>query len=127
DGHVTGVQTCALPISDDPAAAPVLIEVGSGDKFDAKMRAIFGLSEYSIVDSLSEAGVDPESFRDVIVSHLHFDHAGGLTRRARDGEIADWSAGELVVKRTFPNARIHVQQREWDDAIANHSVMTRTY
>src|SRR4051794_34962339 len=112
---------------DDPAAPPVLIEVGSGDKFDAKMRAIFGLSEYSITDALREAGVDPGSLRDVIVSHLHFDHAGGLARLARNGETADWSTGDLAVKRTFSNARVHVQRREWDDAIANHSVMTRTY
>jgi glyoxylase-like metal-dependent hydrolase (beta-lactamase superfamily II) len=59
----------------------------------------------------------------VIVSHLHFDHAGGLTRRLRSGEAPD----VLGAKRTFPNATIHVQRREWEDALANRSVMTCTY
>jgi len=46
----------------------------------------------------------------VIVSHLHFDHAGGLTRRAVEGETSDWTppvAGRGL-KLTFPNAPITV-------------------
>jgi glyoxylase-like metal-dependent hydrolase (beta-lactamase superfamily II) len=109
----------------------VLIETGSGDKFDAKMRRIFGLSDYSITDALHDAGCRPEDLRHVIVSHLHFDHAGGLTRRAREGETPDWrSPGNptaSAVKRTFPSAEVIVQRREWEDAIANNAVMTRTY
>lgn len=70
------------------------------------------------------------------MTHLHFDHAGGLTRLCREGETPDWigpastmaaARGDHGVKRTFPNARIYVQEREWDDAIADRSVMTRTY
>src|SRR5438045_207939 len=48
----------------------VLIETGSGDKFDAKMRRIFGLSDYSITDALHDAGCRPADLRHVIVSHL---------------------------------------------------------
>jgi glyoxylase-like metal-dependent hydrolase (beta-lactamase superfamily II) len=69
----------------------------------------------------------------VIVSHLHFDHAGGLTRRVRDGEQPDWRASSEdprtaeAVKLTVPRAQVHVQKREWVDAMDNASVMTRTY
>ena len=59
----------------------------------------------------------------MIVTHLHFDHAGGLTRRLQPGESPDAQSA----KRTFPNATIHVQRREWEDALINRSVMTRTY
>jgi glyoxylase-like metal-dependent hydrolase (beta-lactamase superfamily II) len=52
----------------------------------------------------------------VIVTHLHFDHAGGLTRKSDSGPVL-----------TFPNATVHAQSREWSDALANNSVMTRTY
>lgn len=109
----------------------VLIEAGSGDKLDAKSKAIFGIGERSVLDALREAGCEPERIDAAIVSHLHFDHAGGLTRRVRAGEAPDWtgpgSAGESAVKRSFPNARVFVQSREWEDALANRSVMTRTY
>ncbi|MBL4591450.1 MAG: MBL fold metallo-hydrolase, partial [Phycisphaerales bacterium] len=70
-----------------------------------------------------------------IVTHLHFDHAGGLTRRCREGETPDWTAtkpgaasGDCTdIKFTFPNAELIVQTREWKDARNNDSVMTRTY
>jgi glyoxylase-like metal-dependent hydrolase (beta-lactamase superfamily II) len=81
--------------------------------------------------AVSEAGARCEDVGAVLVTHLHFDHAGGLTRLARKGETPDWrgqgSAGDEAVKLTFPNARLIVQQREWADALANRSVMTRTY
>jgi glyoxylase-like metal-dependent hydrolase (beta-lactamase superfamily II) len=97
----------------------ILIETGSGNKFDPKSRRIFGLTDYWIADALAEAGCRREDVTHAIVTHLHFDHAGGLTCRA-DG-------GEAVAVPSFPNATIYVQRREWDDALVNNSVMTRTY
>ena len=69
-----------------------------------------------MVDALAERGVRPESIDHVVVTHLHFDHAAGLTRQDGDG-----------IGLTFPSAEIVVQRREWEDAIANRSTMTRTY
>jgi glyoxylase-like metal-dependent hydrolase (beta-lactamase superfamily II) len=119
----------------DGAALPspklVLIETGTGDKLDPKSRDIFALENRSILDALHEANCRPEDIGGVAVSHLHFDHAGGLTRLPRAGEKPDWtgpgSAGEHGVKLSFPNATVRVQEREWIDALANRSVMTRTY
>ena len=109
----------------------VLIETGTGDKLDAKSKDIFDLEDRSILDALHEADCRPEDIEAVFVSHLHFDHAGGLTRLPRPGEAPDWigpgSAGSHGVKRSFPNARVYVQARERFDAINNTSVMTRTY
>ncbi|HEY7090627.1 MAG TPA: MBL fold metallo-hydrolase [Tepidisphaeraceae bacterium] len=95
----------------------IVIEVGSGDKLDPKMKQIFGIEDYYIHNAIEDAGVRCDQIDHVIVSHLHFDHAGGLTRRA----------GKEGVKLTFPNAKVIVQRREWLDANANRSVMTRTY
>lgn len=95
----------------------VLIETGIGDKLDEKKRDIFAAEERSIVDALTEENVDPADITTIVVSHLHFDHAGGLTRRGAGGAAVP----------TFPNAKIVVQQREWDDALANHSTMHSTY
>jgi glyoxylase-like metal-dependent hydrolase (beta-lactamase superfamily II) len=148
-GRITVQHNCLLlersgpapePSSSGPAApgtpapyAPklVLIETGSGDKLDPKSRDIFDLEDRSILDALAEVSCRPEEIQAVAVSHLHFDHAGGLTRLPRPGEKPDWtgpaSAGNLGVKLTFPGACIFTQAREWSDALANRSVMTRTY
>ncbi|MEL6497528.1 MAG: MBL fold metallo-hydrolase [Planctomycetota bacterium] len=112
----------------------VIIEAGTGDKLDQKMSGIFGLDGRTIESEVAAAGTDPAEVTAAIVSHLHFDHAGGLTRRCRDGETPDWTAGPREasgdsdeVKLTFPNAEVIVQRQEWSDAIKNDAVMTRTY
>ncbi len=95
----------------------VLVEAGYGDKWTDRERAMYALERRTAVDALGEIGVEREDIAHVIVTHLHFDHAGGLTQ-AGDG-------GGAVP--TFPKARIHVQRTEWHDALANKSTMTRTY
>ncbi|MGP1346944.1 MAG: MBL fold metallo-hydrolase [Phycisphaerales bacterium] len=95
----------------------VLIEAGVGDKFGAKERDIYTLEDRAAHDSLHEAGCDAADIDAVILSHLHFDHAGGITRRSEGNGPA----------LTFPNAEIIVQRREWEDAIANKSTMHKTY
>lgn len=94
----------------------VLVETGFGDKWSEKDRGIYALERRTVVDALAERGVGPSSIDHVVVTHLHFDHAAGLTRQADD-----------AIGPTFPNAEIVVQRREWDDAVANRSTMTRTY
>ena len=69
---------------------------------------------------MREADCPCESIEHAIVTHLHFDHAGGLTRRPLPHEPPG-------PQQTFPKAVVHVQRREWEDALANRSVMTRTY
>jgi glyoxylase-like metal-dependent hydrolase (beta-lactamase superfamily II) len=116
--------------ADDARARPIVIETGTGDKADARMRDIFGLEDRSIIDAVEETGTKCEGVGAVIVSHLHFDHAGGLTRQLVEGETPDWVDAKddsSRVKLTFPAAKVIAQRREWEDAIANNSVMTRTY
>jgi glyoxylase-like metal-dependent hydrolase (beta-lactamase superfamily II) len=110
----TFAHNCLLLQNDEHT---IVIEAGSGDKLDQKMKKIFGIEEYYIHDAVRDAGVSCDGVDYVICSHLHFDHAGGLTRRAPDGGV----------QLTFPKAKIISQRREWQDAIANRSVMTRTY
>ncbi len=113
----------------------ILIETGTGDKLGEKMASIFGLDGRTVETALNEIDVAPETIDQVICSHLHFDHAGGLTRKVRDGEEPHWTANkpgsasgdEPRVRFTFPNAQFITQRREWVDARNNDSVMTRTY
>lgn len=97
----------------------VVVEVGIGDKMNAKERDMYAFDGRAVHDALGDVGCDPAGVSTVIVTHLHFDHAGGLTRTS--AERTDHPA------LTFPNARIIAQKREWDDAIANRSTMHKTY
>lgn len=95
----------------------VLVETGIGDKQSAKLRDIFDQEQRTVVDALHEIDVDVKDITKVIVTHLHFDHAGGLTtRNSADGAIP-----------VFPNAPVVTQKQEWEDALANKSTMHSTY
>ena len=108
-------QNCLLLEQDGKL---VLIECGIGDKFPRKLRDIYCQEERTIVDALHEIDCDPADISTVIISHLHFDHAGGLTRWGADGETP-----ELKIH----NAEVVAQKLEWDDALANKSTMHKTY
>ncbi len=81
---------------------------GNGSKFNEKLRDIYRLDTTGseLKASLARLGVAPEDVTDVILTHLHFDHAGGST------VIVD---GKAVP--TFPNAKHYVQQEHWAQAM----------
>lgn len=114
---------CLLLESHGPGPKQlVVIEVGIGDKFPAKERALYRQEDRAVHDALHEVGCDPKDVSHVICTHLHFDHAGGLTRRASPTAGPD-DAPVLV----FPSAKVISQKREWEDALANKSTMHKTY
>jgi glyoxylase-like metal-dependent hydrolase (beta-lactamase superfamily II) len=108
---------CLLVEWPGESARRVVIETGHGDKYGEKERGFFDidLSRW-LLGGLALADVDPLTITDVVVTHLHFDHAGGLTVE-RDGRIVP----------VFPNARVHVQRAEYEDARAGYGTMKTTY
>jgi glyoxylase-like metal-dependent hydrolase (beta-lactamase superfamily II) len=95
----------------------VLVETGNGAKFAARERDIYGIDHDRAVDvALRELGVEPASIDVVIMTHLHFDHAGGATRRRGD-----------AVEPVFPRARHVVQARELDAALHPHERNRASY
>jgi glyoxylase-like metal-dependent hydrolase (beta-lactamase superfamily II) len=87
----------------------ILVDTGTGNQWSEKERAIFDVdapNEPGVVSALKAAGVAPEAVTDVVLTHLHFDHAGGVTRRGKDG------APEL----TFPGAIHHLQRANMETA-----------
>ena len=109
------LQTNCLLLDD--GSRKVLIETGYGGKWGEKDRDIFHMENRTILDALREVDVAPETIDHIIVTHLHFDHAGGLTHMNPDGEAMS----------SFPGAAIVVQKTEWDDALANRTTMKKTY
>ncbi len=85
----------------------VVVETGAGTKMSDKLRGIYGIERPpKLLDELKARGVRPEDVTLVVNTHLHFDHAGGNTRRDAD---------ELVA--TFPRASYVFQRLEWQDAM----------
>lgn len=91
----------------------VLVETGIGERVDDKTRAMRDYEGPWIAAALQTAGFMPETVNAVALSHLHFDHAGGLLR-------ADGS-------RTFPHARIVAQKAEWEVALGDNPRLVASY
>lgn len=89
-----------------PDGRAILIDAGIGPRLDAKQQSIYAYRSphNGVVGALARLGVAPERISDVIVTHLHFDHAAGLLRPGPDGRL----------QPTFPRARVHLQEEAWD-------------
>ena len=62
----------------DSGGKRVLVETGTGERMRDKDRDIKGIEGGNPAVALKAVGVDPDSIDFVIVSHLHYDHAGGM-------------------------------------------------
>jgi len=86
----------------------ILVDNGIGTKFSEKYTKIYKIdhSKYNLDYSLKKFNLETSDITDVILTHLHFDHAGGSTYR-EDGEL----------KLTFPNATYYVQKANYEWAL----------
>ncbi|MDW0117142.1 MBL fold metallo-hydrolase [Sporosarcina thermotolerans] len=93
----------------------ILIDSGIGKgKLSEKMKRNLGVREETkLEESLTELGLKPEDIDIILMTHLHNDHAAGLT---------GWVDEKLV--SVFPNAEIHVSAVEWDE-MRNPNIRSR--
>ncbi|GAC1471893.1 MAG: MBL fold metallo-hydrolase [Candidatus Dormibacteraceae bacterium] len=86
----------------------IVCETGIGTKLSEKRAHQVELREpEGLLHCLQRLGIRPEEVDAVLTTHLHWDHAGGLTRRDERGGV------EL----TFKRARHFIQRSEWDFAL----------
>ena len=90
----------------DDGKKRVLIETGIGDNYTEKFSNIFQISQKknALSNTLSEYGYTNENITDVILTHLHFDHAGGAVSRNSNGSMYP----------RFPNATYYISQTNWN-------------
>jgi len=70
----------------------VLLDTGAGELFGPEHGG-------KLLANLQAAGYSPEQITDILITHIHLDHSGGLT---------------AINRRLFPNATVHVNQKELD-------------
>lgn len=72
-------------------AKRILVDAGSGE--------LMGNYGGKLTESLQQTGLRPEDITDILITHVHADHSGGLV---------------VAGKKIFPNAIVHVHQAEVD-------------
>lgn len=92
----------------------ILLETGIGAFFEPALRERYGVVEdkHVLLESLAAVGVRPDQIDVVVLSHLHFDHAGGALTAFVPG-----AQPQLV----FPNATYVVGAEAWQRAVAPHA------
>lgn len=101
-----------LVAADSESKRVILVDTGAGEKWPAEEAARFGIEPLpeALSVALASLGLTERQVTDVVVTHLHFDHNGGLT------EWADEPGGSTRLR--FPQARHWIHRRHWDHAIA---------
>jgi glyoxylase-like metal-dependent hydrolase (beta-lactamase superfamily II) len=95
--RITLAVRCLLIVDGE---RKILVDDGIGMRWDGRHREMYGIDhrERDLDRELQRAGLSRNDITDVVLTHLHFDHAGGTTR---EGGLA------------FPNATYHLQRRHW--------------
>lgn len=104
--------TCRAFLLED-GERRILIETGIGAFFEPKLQERYGVVEtgHVLLDSLRERGLSPDDIDVVLLSHLHFDHAGGV--------LAPFAAGEGL-RLVFPRATFVTSAAAFERAARPH-------
>jgi glyoxylase-like metal-dependent hydrolase (beta-lactamase superfamily II) len=96
----------------------ILIDTGYGDKYSALDRNFWSLETGSpVLEGLARLGVNAADVHLVVLSHLHWDHAGGATQLDAQGRLVP----------TFPRARYVTGRIEWQDALSQAPELLTAY
>jgi len=104
---------CRCLLATDLDGRNVLFETGIGAFFEPELRERYGVVEgrHVLLDSLRAVGLTHEDIDVVVLSHLHFDHVGGL--------LAAWEEN-APLRLLFPNATYVVGAQHWQRATHPH-------
>lgn len=114
--------TCPLIMKGRDA---ILVDTGIGNRLSSVERKIFDHGEGWLPDHIRALGMEPGDITHVILSHLHFDHCGGLVRRRDSGGFEPAfpraklliQRGELETARNPGNERLHAAYRHMQDIL----------
>lgn len=103
------IDMCTRALLLDNEKRKILIDNGIGYKLSEKLNSIYDVdfSNYTLEKSLEKLNLGREDITDIILTHLHFDHAGGST----------YYDENRILQLTFPNAVYHVQRKQYEWAL----------
>ena len=84
----------------------ILVDTGVGNKHPPRRKNFFAMRGGALISDLKSHGLGVEDIDVLVLTHLHFDHTGGCTRRGY---------GDRTVP-TFPRATYLVQRQDWYEA-----------
>jgi len=102
--------TCPLIIR---GADAILVDTGIGNRLDADERRIFDHGQ----GWMRALAMEPGDITAVVLSHLHFDHCGGIVRRRESGQV----------EAAFPHARLFIQRGELEAARSKNERLRAAY
>ncbi|KAB8030757.1 MBL fold metallo-hydrolase [Fluviispira multicolorata] len=104
--------SCRSLLIQNKQGKNILFEAGVGAFFEPKLKDRFGVveKEHVLLNNLQKNNIPHEKIDAVVLSHLHFDHAGGLLSAYNEGET----------RLLFPNAKFYVGKEHWQRAINPH-------
>ena len=108
------VLACRSLLVRTESGKNILFEAGIGAFFEPKLKERFGVveSRHVLLDSLAACGLAHTDIHAVVLSHLHFDHAGGLL-----SEYVEGQKPHLL----FSRAKYYVSEKHWQRALEPHS------
>ena len=104
---------CRCLLVCEPDGRLILLETGVGAFFSPEMKERYGIQEERdvLLEQLAVQGICPTDIDVIILSHVHFDHAGGV--------LSAWSEGG-VRQLNFPNASYVLSRAAWQRAQHPH-------
>lgn len=115
DEHARIPLACRCLLIELDNGEKVLCETGIGAFFEPKLAERFGVQtpdRHRLLENLADLGLRPEDIDYLILSHLHFDHAGGL--------LAPYDEQQPQLRLVFPKAQFLVGREAWERALYPH-------
>ena len=111
DNNMIDIASRSLLMETDNAR--ILFETGVGAYLSPAMKQRFGVKgeTHQLLSSLNDLDLVHEEITHVVLSHLHFDHAGGL--------LATWQEGRKP-ELLFPNAEFITGRANWERSCSPH-------
>jgi glyoxylase-like metal-dependent hydrolase (beta-lactamase superfamily II) len=104
---------CRALLIQETSGRLILCEAGIGAFFDPQMKKRFGVQEqeHILVQNLAKLGISPDQIDVIVLSHLHFDHAGGVLSAYQENQ---------PLSLIFKNAHYVIGKEAWDRAMQPH-------